>query len=490
VGLFLVISPYILVYHDPGAISIGASLNATTVLTNQTIVVTVTDTNDLHFNNNVALESDWRVQNLSMAPCNQGPSGLEIFGIAVFQGRYTLDNVSSATSLSLYPPGAFYCPVNIALSNAKSFEFGPRQTVKDSAEFKGYWTAGYTPLPGGGELAGVFHSFQPGVYTVVAGDEWGHITFLYFRVTGIPSVLVNQGSVALAYDSAREEVFVTNGSNVVSVISDISDRVVANVTMVKSPQGLQYDDSQSIVYDPAKGEVLVANPANGTVTVMSDVSDSVVATVNVGGGPWGLAYDSARGEVFVTNMDNTLSIISDKNNSVVAEIDVGRGQQGMAYDSSKGEMFVATGGTSLLSNGTVYVISDTTDKIVANVTVGPGPVALTYDSARGEIFVANGESDTVSIISDETNRVTATVTVGGFVWGLAYDSARGEVYVSNSGSTVSRVSVISDAANKVIAHVNLEEGYGNACGVAYDSSKSEIFVGGSTGIVYIIPDSV
>jgi hypothetical protein len=31
----------------------------------------------------------------------------------------------------------------------------------------------------------VLHPFVPGVYTVVAGDEWGHIKILYFQVGGI-----------------------------------------------------------------------------------------------------------------------------------------------------------------------------------------------------------------------------------------------------------------------------------------------------------------
>jgi hypothetical protein len=31
----------------------------------------------------------------------------------------------------------------------------------------------------------VLHPFLPGVYTLVAGDEWGHIKVLYFQVGGI-----------------------------------------------------------------------------------------------------------------------------------------------------------------------------------------------------------------------------------------------------------------------------------------------------------------
>ena len=151
-GLFIVLSPSILVFDDPGAIVMGASISSAFVAQNQTVVVRVWETNNLYFNNSISLSSDWRIQNLSMRPCN---SLGQLFGIAVYQGRYTLDNVSSASQLSIYPPGEIYdCP------NAEVFytrlELGPRQTLNDSVRFSGYMTSGFTPNPGGGETEGYF----------------------------------------------------------------------------------------------------------------------------------------------------------------------------------------------------------------------------------------------------------------------------------------------------------------------------------------------
>jgi len=176
IGLFLVLAPSIIAYHDPSALSLGASLNATVVAPNQTISLRMTDTNTLYFHDVLAFSSGWRLKNLSVPPCDSSP-----FGIGVYQGRYTLGNISSATSLAYYPQGLAYFGCSIEWTN--SFNFGPRQTINDSAEIHGYFTPGYTTLPGGGETWGIFHPYKPGTYTVAVGDEWGHVVLLYFRVT-------------------------------------------------------------------------------------------------------------------------------------------------------------------------------------------------------------------------------------------------------------------------------------------------------------------
>src|ERR1039457_4589917 len=85
VSLLIIVSPYILTLHDPGAISISASLNPTEVGQNQTVKVTVSDVNGLRIPNELPLSGDWRVQNLSMGPCFAYTA--YPYGVAVYQGR-------------------------------------------------------------------------------------------------------------------------------------------------------------------------------------------------------------------------------------------------------------------------------------------------------------------------------------------------------------------------------------------------------------------
>jgi hypothetical protein len=43
----------------------------------------------------------------------------------------------------------------------------------------GYWTWDRAINPSANP---VFHPFEPGIYTVVAGDEWGNVVLLHFTV--------------------------------------------------------------------------------------------------------------------------------------------------------------------------------------------------------------------------------------------------------------------------------------------------------------------
>ncbi len=117
--------------------------------------------------------------------------------------------------------------------------------------------------------------------------------------------------------------------NAIAVISDATITVVAtvNVNQTATVDGeILQTDLAGIAYDPAKGELFVANEALDSVLVISDTNNSVVATVPVGYYPYGLAYDSANGEVYVANSNsNFTSIISAATQYGGRERDRGRG---------------------------------------------------------------------------------------------------------------------------------------------------------------------
>src|SRR3989475_9236183 len=97
-----------------------------------------------------------------------------------------------------------------------------------------------------------------------------------------------------------------------------------------------------IAYDAGKGEVFVTDERSNNVTVISDATNAVIANIPVGSYPIGLAYDSGRGEVFVANSrSNTVTVISDATKAVIANIPVGSYPSGVAYDSGNGEMYVS-----------------------------------------------------------------------------------------------------------------------------------------------------
>ena len=284
------------------------------------------------------------------------------------------------------------------------------------------------------------------------------------------TIPVGKAPMGIAYDSAKGEIFVTNGQdNTTSVISDSTNTVVATIPVGGYPYG--------VAYDSAKGEIFVVNLHSNSVSVISDTTNAVVATIPVGQSPYNIAYDSAKGELFVTNLyDGTVSVISDSTNTVVATIPVGVEPFSIAYDSGKGEIFVANYETDS-KNYSLSVISDNTNAVVANIPLLGAPSFVVYDSAKGEILVptGTGTSDTViTVISDSTNAIVATISNLNYevqVEGLAYDPSRGEIFAALHQNN--KVVAISDSTNKVVETINV----GHLPWVeTYDSGNHAIYV--------------
>jgi YVTN family beta-propeller protein len=230
----------------------------------------------------------------------------------------------------------------------------------------------------------------------------------------VATIAVGSQPYGTAYDSKMGEVFVSNSAaNTVSVINDTKNKVVATITMGNGGCGgtLPF----GLAYDSGKGEIFaIVNYADCSgsdyVSVISDATNTIVANISVGNYPYQLAYDHATGEIFVVNAGYfsaswaTVSVINDATNEVVATIPVGPDYpDGVAYDSHTGDLFVSFYNTpTYLDANIVSAISDTTNRVIANVTVGSGPDGMAYDSGMGEVFVTNPDSNTVTVISDGT----------------------------------------------------------------------------------------
>lgn len=176
---------------SPGDLNLELSIGAPDVGQPNAVQLNITEYNDATSYNNISASNGWPVSGLSLGPCG----ALEFpFGIAVYQGHYTSQNVSSATPLTVFTPNAngtaqpypADCPAN---PQVFSYDFSPQSdsavthltwagessstTYRLSISFSitGYWnrSSGFT-------------SFGKGTYTVVAGDEWGKASFQYFSI--------------------------------------------------------------------------------------------------------------------------------------------------------------------------------------------------------------------------------------------------------------------------------------------------------------------
>ena len=170
-------------------LSLSLSLDSTNYQTGQEISMVVDEENTLSSTNHVRSSHNWMLNGLTLNEC-----GIEYypFGVAIFQGYYTSLNVSKVTSLYFYNPYAIDpgCP---EVSNGQGYDFASLSDniisisndnthsynqLKYELVANGYWTKDSTD-----DYNSSFSNFNPGVYTVVAGDEWGALVVLHFTVS-------------------------------------------------------------------------------------------------------------------------------------------------------------------------------------------------------------------------------------------------------------------------------------------------------------------
>ncbi len=348
----------------------------------------------------------------------------------------------------------------------------------------------YSFTVGGANLSVEGYAPFPSAGTVDVSGANVNVAITMRQQVSNRSVSVGAAPWGLAYASSQGEIFVADecGGTVgnISVINDTTDQVVAwvNAGGVYCGAGSPWN----MAYDSAKAEVFVANFNTNNVTVISAVTNKVVANIPVGAWPSSIVYDSGTNQLFVTDTNgNNVSVISDATDKVVATIPVGSTPQAAVYDPGTHRVFVFNDMPKGESANTVSVISDATDKVVATIPAPGFNIAAAYDPATNQVFFAgsksNGTDNHVGVISDSTDKVVATVDVGEFPDGIAYDPANDELYTANGNSN--NVSAIYDGTDKVVA--TLPAGSAPAA-VVFDTGTSQLFVANSNGSnVTILP---
>jgi len=147
--------------------------------------VNVTEFNTLSSLNEVNASGQWQIQG-ALSSCPN--TNVQPFGIAVYKGHYTAQNVSQGTQLQIFPITP--CPMYIRL--VTGYLFQPNSDM--ATVLPG---SGSTPMTASVDINGTYtgmgQALPPGgAYTVVASDEWGALAFLYFQTTGVPLPVQSQ----------------------------------------------------------------------------------------------------------------------------------------------------------------------------------------------------------------------------------------------------------------------------------------------------------
>jgi len=158
-------------------LELQVTLNATQITSGESVQVSLSEFNTLPTVNNVSASQAWPTQ-VALGACRNIYD--QPFGMAVYFGVVDAQNLSQGRQADVFPATA--CPMYIRL--VTGYEFQP---ASDSAVVLPSSGAVPSPLTGNVEVGMVYNGLasQPlpaGSYTVVAADEWGALTFVYFQV--------------------------------------------------------------------------------------------------------------------------------------------------------------------------------------------------------------------------------------------------------------------------------------------------------------------
>jgi len=175
------------------------SLSSAVVKPGNHITFTIAENSTLPRENNISAENLWPMSGMTLGGC--GTLNYP-FGISIFRGNYDQNNISSSQrGLQFWSPGIYNCPLILTVKSylfaSSSFEatlgvpgevysprlapgtFGPLPMWTNLISADGSWTL-HDFLGMGGPT---YHEFSSGLYTVIAGDEWGDSVILHFAVS-------------------------------------------------------------------------------------------------------------------------------------------------------------------------------------------------------------------------------------------------------------------------------------------------------------------
>ncbi len=295
----------------------------------------------------------------------------------------------------------------------------------------------------------------PGIGLAASGD--GNIPSFTAVTTGSSPVTAKITVTPLSVGYNGYAYIVNSAGGSVSVVSIITNQVVATIPAGTSPYGISASPDGLHVY--------VTNPTSNTVSVINTLTNTVVATINGFTNPIGVVASPDGSKVYVTNLNSTtVSVISAASNSIVATFQAGTSPNGIAVSPDGSKLYVV----NTTGSGTLSVINAANGLTTSTIPVGFNPfgVALTPDGNRA--YVTNRGDATVSVINTATNTVVATIHAGEGTVGLAVSPDGSKVFLANSAS----ITVISTAANTVLTVIN---GVGGGEGLSVSADGSRLF---------------
>jgi YVTN family beta-propeller protein len=247
------------------------------------------------------------------------------------------------------------------------------------------------------------------------------------------------------------------GASAVDVFDPAKRRVIAQVTGLQSPRGIEVDEQN--------GRVYVADHGSNSIAVISTDGWKVVDSIGLSGSPDALQLDGT-GKIFWTDADaGTISLLDLHTKQDVARSDTGGTPRDLAWDNSR-KMLFAT-----LQDLRQVIAVDQNAKIVNRFTLNASqPTGLLYDPQYHEIYVAVRYA--VLAISADTGAEIDRVAAPAGVDRLWLDADSHTLYAVSEGTLMTinakgKLSAADEITTQIKGHT-----------VAYDADKKMVLLPG------------
>lgn len=166
--------------QSSSALKLYLSTNSTVVNQGHTMLVKIWLNNTSSSTLVVNSQDKWPLKGLSLHPCDWGLP----FGVGLFEGNYSLENITMSKQLSIYQHGVYNCPA-MQYSTVNTYVFQPLSSNALLVTPDGNFTSGmtYGIYLDGFYVDNVLEQLKAGTYTIVGGDEWGDVVIRHFTVT-------------------------------------------------------------------------------------------------------------------------------------------------------------------------------------------------------------------------------------------------------------------------------------------------------------------
>lgn len=261
--------------------------------------------------------------------------------------------------------------------------------------------------------------------------------------TGLPlaNVTTPEQPSYVVYDPDNGDLYVNDAAGI-SVISGSTDQLLTNITPAWTSAGL---------FDPANGDIygislvtwVHGQPSTNVLTVVSPVTDRLVATVNLTGNPayvGEVVVDPVNGDLYVAG-ENGLYVVSGETNTQVAYIPL------EGFDAWGMSIWVAPDGDlDVLAQAepeTVSVISASTNQVVSSWAIGE-PWFVTYDVADQLLFADDTRNGTITMFNATSHSVLSSLTYSpsgaAALVPPVWDPENDQLYLTDEGGPVVVVS--------------------------------------------------